>query len=71
IARITNEARSEILAEYLAIKRSNFNTIAFFLIRYTLLYKYIKDTKFKIDNNFEVTFLYNIVKTAYPIDVKH
>ncbi|KAK3502343.1 hypothetical protein B0T13DRAFT_395393, partial [Neurospora crassa] len=71
IARITNEARNEILAEYLAIKRTNFNTIASFLIRYTLLRKHIKDAKFKINNNFEITFLYNAIKTAYPIDTKY
>ncbi|KAK3501889.1 hypothetical protein B0T13DRAFT_396801, partial [Neurospora crassa] len=71
ITRITNEARSQILAEYLVIKRTNFNTIASFLIRYTLLRKRIEDTKFKIDNDFEITLLYNVIKTAYPIDIKY
>ncbi|KHE78720.1 hypothetical protein GE21DRAFT_1222607, partial [Neurospora crassa] len=71
IACVTNEAYSEIFTEYLAIKRTNFNTITFFLIYYTLLRKYIKDTKFTIDNNFEVTFLYNIIKTAYSINTKY
>ncbi|KHE84309.1 hypothetical protein GE21DRAFT_1209013, partial [Neurospora crassa] len=71
ITRITKEARSEILTEYLAIKRTNFNTIASFLIRYTLFRKYIKDTKFKIDNNFEITFLFNVVKFIYPFNTRY
>ncbi|KAK3501887.1 hypothetical protein B0T13DRAFT_397471, partial [Neurospora crassa] len=71
IARITKEARNEVLAEYLAIKRVNFNTITSFFTRYTLLYKRIENTKFKIDNNFEITFLYNTIKSAYPIDIKY
>ncbi|KAL0475630.1 hypothetical protein QR685DRAFT_434027, partial [Neurospora intermedia] len=71
ITYITKEVRSEVFTEYLAIKRTNFNTIASFFNRYTLLYKRIKNTKFKIDNNFELTFLYNIIKAAYPIDAKY
>ncbi|KAK3498113.1 hypothetical protein B0T13DRAFT_378761, partial [Neurospora crassa] len=66
IARITKEVCSEVFAEYLAIKRANFNTIAFFLTHYTLLRKYIENTKFKINNDFEITFLYTAVKSAYP-----
>ncbi|KHE80019.1 hypothetical protein GE21DRAFT_1219465, partial [Neurospora crassa] len=61
IAWVTNKVYSKILAEYLAIKRTNFNTIASFLIH----------AKFKIDNNFEITFLYNAIKTTYPIDTKY
>ncbi|KAL0469243.1 hypothetical protein QR685DRAFT_445458, partial [Neurospora intermedia] len=68
ITYITKEAYSEVFAEYLAIKRINFNTIAFFLSRYTLLRKRIKDAKFKINNNFELNFLYNAIKAAYPIN---
>ncbi|KHE80260.1 hypothetical protein GE21DRAFT_1218828, partial [Neurospora crassa] len=71
IARITNEACSKVFAEYLTIKRTNFNTIVSFLIRYTLLRKRIKDAKFIIDNNFEVTFLYNTIKIVYPINTKY
>ncbi|KAK3486434.1 uncharacterized protein B0T23DRAFT_324585, partial [Neurospora hispaniola] len=71
IVRITNKVRSEVFIEYLVIKRINFNIIAFFLTRYTLLRKCIKDAKFIIDGNFEVTFLYNTVKTAYPIDARY
>ncbi|KHE81311.1 hypothetical protein GE21DRAFT_1216177, partial [Neurospora crassa] len=71
IAYITNEVRNKVLTEYLAIKRTNFNTIASFLTYYTLLRKCIKDIKFKINNNFEVTFLYNTIKTAYPINTKY
>ncbi|KAL0475384.1 hypothetical protein QR685DRAFT_434085, partial [Neurospora intermedia] len=71
IIYITKEARSEVLAEYLAIKRANFNTITFFLSYYTLLYKRIKNIKFKINNNFELTFLYNAIKAVYPIDIKY
>ncbi|KAK3492310.1 uncharacterized protein B0T23DRAFT_316351, partial [Neurospora hispaniola] len=71
IARITKEARNEVLAEYLAIKYTNFNTIASFLNYYTIFRKRIKDTKFTIDSNFEITFLYNTVKTAYPINARY
>ncbi|KAK3484571.1 uncharacterized protein B0T23DRAFT_328203, partial [Neurospora hispaniola] len=71
IARITNKTHSKVLTEYLIIKRTNFNTIISFLIRYTLFYKRIEDTKFKIDNNFEITFLYNAIKAAYPINTKY
>ncbi|KHE84320.1 hypothetical protein GE21DRAFT_1209014, partial [Neurospora crassa] len=71
IVRITREARSKVFAEYLAIKRANFNTIASFLTRYTLLCKRIEDTKFKIDNNFEITFLYNTIKFIYSINTKY
>ncbi|KAK3488070.1 uncharacterized protein B0T23DRAFT_289118, partial [Neurospora hispaniola] len=66
IAYITNEAYNKVLTEYLAIKHTNFNTITSFLTHYTLLYKRIKDAKFKINNNFKVIFLYNIIKTIYP-----
>ncbi|KHE80029.1 hypothetical protein GE21DRAFT_1192166, partial [Neurospora crassa] len=66
IARFTKEACNKVLAEYLAIKRANFNTIASFFSYYIIFYKRIKDTKFIVDGNFEVTFLYNTVKTAYP-----
>ncbi|KAK3484572.1 uncharacterized protein B0T23DRAFT_301478, partial [Neurospora hispaniola] len=65
---ITNKAYNKVLAEYLAIKRINFNTIVSLFIRYTLLCKRIENTKFKIDNDFEITFLYNVIKAAYPID---
>ncbi|KHE80802.1 hypothetical protein GE21DRAFT_1217526, partial [Neurospora crassa] len=71
IARITNKAYNKILTKYLTIKYTNFNTIASFFIYYTLLYKRIKDAKFTIDDNFEITFLYNTVKTAYPIDTRY
>ncbi|KHE79312.1 hypothetical protein GE21DRAFT_1170581, partial [Neurospora crassa] len=71
IARITKEARSEVLTEYLTIKYTNFNTIVSFLNHYIVFRKRIKDAKFIIDSNFEVTFLYNTVKTAYPIDARY
>ncbi|KAK3498977.1 uncharacterized protein B0T23DRAFT_301094, partial [Neurospora hispaniola] len=71
IIRITNEVRSEVLTKYLAIKRINFDTIVSFLIRYILLYKYIKDVKFKINEDFKVIFLYNVVKIVYPINARY
>ncbi|KHE81427.1 hypothetical protein GE21DRAFT_1215932, partial [Neurospora crassa] len=71
IARIIKEVRSEVLAEYLAIKRANFNTIISFFNCYTIFRKCIKNTKFTIDGNFEVTFLYNTIKIVYLIDVRY
>ncbi|KAK3494288.1 uncharacterized protein B0T23DRAFT_297614, partial [Neurospora hispaniola] len=71
IACITNKVRSEIFAKYLVIKYTNFNTIASFLTYYTLFCKYIKNTKFKINEDFEVTFLYNTIKITYPIDARY
>ncbi|KAK3505367.1 hypothetical protein B0T13DRAFT_392078, partial [Neurospora crassa] len=71
VARITNKVRSELLTEYLAIKYIEFNIITSFFIYYTLLHQYIKDTKFKIDNNFDITLLYNTVKIIYPIDARY
>ncbi|KAL0468103.1 hypothetical protein QR685DRAFT_447325, partial [Neurospora intermedia] len=71
IARITKKAYNEVFAEYLTIKYANFNTIASLFNYYTLLHKRIKNAKFKIDNNFEFTFLYNIIEATYPINIKY
>ncbi|KAK3338103.1 hypothetical protein B0H65DRAFT_434945 [Neurospora tetraspora] len=71
IARVTNEARSEVLAEFLAIKRANFDTMASFLNRYTLLRKRVQDAKFEMTDDFEVTLLFNAVKHHYPVDARH
>lgn len=60
-----------MFTEYLTIKRANFDTIVSFLSRHTLLRKRIEDTKFKIDDNFELTFFYNAIKAAYPIKAKY
>ncbi|KAK3948197.1 hypothetical protein QBC32DRAFT_381891 [Pseudoneurospora amorphoporcata] len=71
IAPVTNEARSEVLAEFLAINRANFDSMASFLARYTLLRKRVRDAKFDINDDFEVIFLFNAVKHHYPVDAKH
>ncbi|KAL0476245.1 hypothetical protein QR685DRAFT_431525, partial [Neurospora intermedia] len=71
ITYITKEAYSNIFAEYLTIKYTNFNTIDSFFNRYTLLRKRIKNIKFKIIKDFEVTFLYNTIKIVYFIDAKY
>ncbi|KAL0465906.1 hypothetical protein QR685DRAFT_452056, partial [Neurospora intermedia] len=57
--------------EYLVIKSINFNTIIFFPSYYTLLYKCITDAKFKINENFELTFFQKIIKTIYPINTEY
>lgn len=68
---MTKEVYGKVLIEYLAVKHTNFNTIASFFTRYTLLRKCIKNTKFEIDNNFEITFLYNTVRSVYPINIRY
>ncbi|KAK3505366.1 hypothetical protein B0T13DRAFT_392196, partial [Neurospora crassa] len=70
IIRITKEVRSEVFAEYSAIKRANFNTIASFFTYYISFRKRIENATFKIDNDFKITFLYNAIKSAYPINTK-
>ena len=71
IGRIINKARSEILVKYFALKRRIFDSIHFFFARYTLLRKrIITNTKFNIDNDLEITLLYNAVKTYYTVNTK-
>lgn len=43
----------------------------FFLIRCTFLRKRIEDAEFKIDDNFKIIFLYNVVKATSSIDTKY
>ncbi|KAK3486432.1 uncharacterized protein B0T23DRAFT_325195, partial [Neurospora hispaniola] len=71
IAYITNKARNKVFAEYLTIKHTNFNTIASFFTYYILFCKRIKNTKFKINKDFKITFLYNTVKITYLINTKY
>ncbi|KAJ4348884.1 hypothetical protein N0V85_009742 [Neurospora sp. IMI 360204] len=61
----------EVLTEFLAIKRGNFDTMASFLNHYTFLRKRVQDAKFAMTDDFEVTLLFNTVKHQYPVDAKH
>ncbi|KAK3947887.1 hypothetical protein QBC32DRAFT_190983, partial [Pseudoneurospora amorphoporcata] len=71
IGRVTSEARSEVLAEFLSIKRASFDSMHAFLHRYTILRKRtITDAKFNIDDDLETNLLYNATKAHYPVDAK-
>ncbi|KAK3948358.1 hypothetical protein QBC32DRAFT_171687, partial [Pseudoneurospora amorphoporcata] len=71
IARVTNEARTEVLNAYMSIKRANFDSMPSFLAQYTKLRKRIQDAKYEFTDDIEVGHLYNAVKDAYPIDARH
>ncbi|KAK3486431.1 uncharacterized protein B0T23DRAFT_324756, partial [Neurospora hispaniola] len=62
ISKVTNEARTNILEEYTNLRRSNFDSILSFLIRYNLLRKRVTKYSLKIDQTVEILNLYNIVK---------
>ncbi|KAK3338234.1 hypothetical protein B0H65DRAFT_434823, partial [Neurospora tetraspora] len=71
IACIINEVRSEVLTKFLFIKRNNFDTMASSLLRYILFWKCVQDIKFEFINDFEVIFLFNVIKYYYMVDVKY
>ncbi|KAK3946718.1 hypothetical protein QBC32DRAFT_319700 [Pseudoneurospora amorphoporcata] len=71
IGRVTSEARSEVFAEFLSIKRASFDSMHAFLYRYTILRKRtITNAKFNIDDDLETNLLYNATKAYYLVNAK-
>ncbi|KAK3948770.1 hypothetical protein QBC32DRAFT_380245 [Pseudoneurospora amorphoporcata] len=59
IARLTNEARTEVLHAFMTIRRSNFDSLGSFLNQYTKLRKRVHDAKYEFTDDVEVGHLYN------------
>ncbi|KAJ4344224.1 hypothetical protein N0V85_009810, partial [Neurospora sp. IMI 360204] len=70
ISSVTNEAKSDVLDEYQTLKRASFASLESFLMRYQALRKRVKDVGYIIDDNVELTNLFNAVKHSYPVDAK-
>ncbi|KAK3948772.1 hypothetical protein QBC32DRAFT_190258, partial [Pseudoneurospora amorphoporcata] len=70
ITSVTNEAKSDVLDEYQTLKRASFASLESFLMRYQALRKRVKDVGYFIDDNVELTNLFNAVKHSYPVDAK-
>ncbi|KAK3355510.1 hypothetical protein B0H65DRAFT_50254 [Neurospora tetraspora] len=70
IAKVTDEARADVLHEYLSLKRQSFDTIESFLSRYNVCRKRVADAGLKIDDELEMVILFNMVRDRYPIEAR-
>ncbi|KAK3946960.1 hypothetical protein QBC32DRAFT_366099 [Pseudoneurospora amorphoporcata] len=70
ISSVTNEAKSDVLNEYQTLKRASFTSLESFLMRYQALRKRMKDVGYFINDNVELTNLFNAIKHSYPVDAK-
>ncbi|KAK1783506.1 hypothetical protein QBC45DRAFT_399491 [Copromyces sp. CBS 386.78] len=70
IAKVTDEARADVLQEYLSLKRQSFDTMESFLQRYNVCRKRITEANLNIDDDLEMVILFNMVRTQYPIEAR-
>ncbi|KAK3946591.1 hypothetical protein QBC32DRAFT_389893 [Pseudoneurospora amorphoporcata] len=70
IGKVSVQARADIVEEFSSIRRSSFDSMSSFLIRFDLLRKRLEDSKVPIDPLYECITLFNAVKRQYPYDAR-